>query len=219
MKVKYKGIIFDLDGTLVDTIQDIALAMNRALNRSGFPEHPAESYKERVGWGIKRLAFLSLPEAARCEETAALVAADSARFYAETPVTHSRPYPGILELIGELGRKKVKMVVITNKPDPVAQRVVADLFPQGSFLCVRGEVSGKPRKPDPTCVWETLMEMDITPADSIFTGDSEIDVETAVASGCFPLGVSWGYRPVSTLLQAGARRIIETPQELLEFFS
>jgi len=218
MKMKYKGVIFDLDGTLVDTIEDIAVSMNRALSSRGFPELSAESYKEKVGWGIKRLAFLSLPEEARNEETAALVAADSARFYAETPLLHSRPYPGILELIGELGRKKIKMAVLTNKPDPVAQKVVAGLFPQGSFFSVRGEVFGKPRKPDPACVWEILIELDVTPADIIFAGDSEIDAETAVSSGCFPLGVSWGYRPRTTIEQAGARRIIDTPEELLGFF-
>jgi len=218
MKVKYKGIIFDLDGTLVDTIEDIAVAMNRALKHRGFPELQAEQYKERVGWGIQRLAFLSLPQGAQSEENAALVASDAARFYAETPLVHTRPYPGILELIAELVRKKIKMVVLTNKPDPVAQKVVAGLFPQGSFASVRGEVSGKPRKPDPACVWEMLVEMDITPADVIFAGDSEIDIETAVVSGCFPLGVSWGYRPRKTIEQAGARWIIEEPEELLEFF-
>ena len=218
MKVKYKGIIFDLDGTLVDTIEDIAACMNRALKANGFPELPAEGYKERVGWGVKRLAFLSLPEDARSEETAAQVAADSARFYAETPLLHSRPYPGILELVAELGRKKIKMAILTNKPDPVAQKVAAGLFPQGAFSSVRGEVFGKPRKPDPACVWELAIEMDLTPADIIFAGDSEIDAETAVASGCFPLGVSWGYRSRGIIEQAGARWIIEKPEELLEFF-
>jgi len=218
MKVKYKGIIFDLDGTLVDTIHDIAVSMNRALKHRGFPEHPPDAYKEKVGWGVRRLAFLSLPEDARDEETAALVAADSARFYAEAPLLHSRPYPGILELIGELGRKKLKMAVLTNKPDPVAQKVAAGIFPQGSFSNVRGEIAGKPRKPDPACVWEMVIEMDATPADIIFVGDSEIDMETAIASGCLPLGVSWGYRSRATIEQAGARRIIERPEELLEFF-
>lgn len=111
------------------------------------------------------------------------------------------------------------MFVLTNKPDPVAQKVVAGIFPHGTFASVRGEISGKPRKPDPDCVWETLVEMDITPADVVFAGDSEIDMETAVVSGCFPLGVSWGYRPRQTLERAGARRIIENPDELLEFFS
>ncbi|MCL2382376.1 MAG: HAD family hydrolase [Treponema sp.] len=218
MKVKYKGIVFDLDGTLVDTIEDIAASMNRALDCHGFPGHTPDQYKEKVGWGIKRLAFLSLPENARSEETAARVAADSARFYSETPLVHTRPYPGIPELLGELVRKKIKLVVLTNKPDPVAQKVVAGLFPSGTFSSVRGEVAGKPRKPDPACVWELLVELDITPADVIFTGDSEIDIKTALACGSFPLGVSWGYRPRATIEEAGARQIIDRPGELLDFF-
>ena len=218
MNLKHKGVIFDLDGTLVDTLEDIAVSMNRALKLRGFPELPAEEYKEKVGWGVKRLAFLSLPPQARSEETAALVAADSARFYAEKPLCFSRPYPGILELVGELGRKKIKTAVLTNKPDPVAQKVIAGLFPPGSFIVVQGEVSVKPRKPDPACVWELAVGMDLTPADIIFVGDSEIDMETAVSSGCFPLGVSWGYRPRETIEKAGARRIIERPEELLDFF-
>jgi phosphoglycolate phosphatase len=218
MRVKYKGIIFDLDGTLVDTIEDIAASVNRALAQNGFPEHAPESYRDRVGWGVKRLAFLSLPPDAQNEENAALLAADCTRFYAENHLVHSRPYPGILELLGELRRKKIKMIVLTNKPDPVAQKVVSGLFPLGTFESIRGEVTGKPRKPDPACVWEMLIEMDVTPADVIFMGDSEIDVQTAVASGCFPLGVSWGYRPGHVIEEAGARQIIDKPEELLEFF-
>jgi len=218
MKVKYKGIIFDLDGTLVDTLEDIAASMNQALKARGFPEIPVEGYKERVGWGIKRLASLCLPEDARNDELAAQVAAEMSRYYENNPLVHSRPYPGILELLAELGRRKIKMVVLTNKTDAVAQRVVAGLFPSGTFLGVRGEISGKPHKPDPACVWEMLVEMDVTPADIVFTGDSEVDIETALASGCFPLGVSWGYRPRDIIERAGARWIIDEPEELLEFF-
>ena len=190
MKLKYKGVIFDLDGTLVDTLEDIAASMNRALKLRGFPELPAAEYREKVGWGIKRLAFLALPEEARKEETAALVAADASRFYAETPLVYSRPYPGIGELVSELGRKKIRAAVLTNKPDPVAQKVIAGLFPPGSFCCVKGEVTGSPRKPDPGCVWELLVELDLSPSNIIFAGDSEIDMETAISSGCLPLGVS-----------------------------
>ena len=218
MKLKYKGVIFDLDGTLVNTIADIAASMNHALKSRGFPEHPAESYMERVGWGLRRLAYLSLPEDSRSEEKADLLAKDMYSYYGENPVVHSRPYPGIPELVAELQRRKIKMVVLTNKYDPVAQKVVAALFPQGSFAVVRGEVFGKPRKPDPACVWETVIDLNLTPADIVFAGDSEVDIETAVSSGCFPLGVSWGYRPRDVIEKAGARRIIDEPGELLEFF-
>ena len=216
MKQKYKGVIFDLDGTLVDTLGDIAASMNRALKLRGFPELPVEDFRGKVGWGIKRLAFLSLPETDRQQEIADMVAADAARFYAETPLVHSRPYPGILELTGALAGKKIKTAVLTNKPDPVAQKVIAGIFPLSTFLTVQGETAGKARKPDPACVWELLVEFDLVPSDVILMGDSEIDMETALASGCYPLGVSWGYRSTEIIMKAGARRIIEKPEELLE---
>jgi phosphoglycolate phosphatase len=219
MKPKYKGVIFDLDGTLVDTLGDISASMNRALKLRHYPEHPVDGYRDKVGWGIKRLAFLALPEDARSEEEAALVGAEAAAFYAETPLVHSRPYPGIPELVSVLRQKKAKTAVLTNKPDRVAQLVIAGLFPLGSFDAVQGEIAGRPRKPDPACVWELVVDLGLSPADMIFAGDSEIDMETALAAGCFPLGLSWGYRPRETIEKAGARRIIERPEEIMEFFA
>jgi len=219
MKLKYLGLIFDLDGTLVDTLEDIAASMNRSLTIHGFPQVPAAEFREKVGWGIKRLAFLCLPEQARSEETAALIAADAASFYAENPLVSSKPYPGILELISALKQKKAKTAILTNKPDPVAQKVVSGLFAPGSFDIVRGEITGGARKPDPACAWEILVELGLTPANVIFMGDSEIDMETAVSSGCYPLGVSWGYRPRKIINDAGARRIIDEPLELMDFFN
>jgi phosphoglycolate phosphatase len=216
MKAKYRGVIFDLDGTLVDTLGDIAACMNRALKLRHYPELPAEEYREKVGWGIRRLAWLALPEEARTEETAALLGAEAAGFYAGAPLVHSRPYPGIPELLSALRRKKIKTAVLTNKPDPAAQLVISGLFAPGTFDIVQGEVIGKPRKPDPACVWELIVDLDLNPADLIFAGDSEIDMETALSSGCFPLGVSWGYRSPEIIEKAGAGRIIEKPDELLD---
>jgi len=216
MKPKYKGVIFDLDGTLVDTLADIAAAMNSALKKHGFPGLPVEDYRGKVGWGIRRLAFLTLPETARTQETTELLAADAAGFYASYPLTNSRPYPGIIELINTLHARKIKTMVLTNKPDLVAQKVIAGLFPPSAFDIVRGETFDKPRKPDPACVWELLVELDLVPASVIFTGDSEIDMETALSSGCYALGVGWGYRSRETIMEAGAKWIIERPQELLE---
>ena len=216
MKPKYKGIIFDLDGTLVDTLGDIAASMNKALELHGFPQLPTEEYRDKVGSGIRRLAYLALPIEVRSEETAVRVAEDAAKYYADTPLDFSRPYPGIQELIAVLGQRKVKKAVLTNKPDIAAQKVIAGLFPAGSFDMVQGEVFGQPRKPDPACVWELLVDLDITPAGIIFAGDSEIDMETAVQSGCYPLGVKWGYRSTETIVMAGACRVIEKPLELLD---
>ncbi|GHV12064.1 phosphoglycolate phosphatase [Spirochaetia bacterium] len=213
--MKYRCIIFDLDGTLVDTIGDIAASMNRALVLHGFPGRVAEEYKKIVGWGIKKLAWAALPAEAQSEETAALLAADAAGFYAEKPLVYSKPYPGIPELLAELGRKKIRCAVLSNKPDPVTALVVEGLFP-GAFACIRGDRPGSKRKPDPATAWEILADLGYTPGETIFMGDSEIDMETARNIGCFPLGVSWGFRPRETLEAAGAARIIDSPKELLD---
>ena len=218
MKLKYLGAIFDLDGTLVNTLEDIAISMNRALRQRGFPELPLKEYPAKVGWGAQRLAYLCLPNDARCDETAGILAADMAKFYSEAPVAHSRPYPGILDLINALKQKKIKTAVLTNKNDLVTQKVIAGLFPPASFDYVQGDIHGKPRKPDPTCAWDLLVGIDLVPANTLFIGDSEVDMETAVSAGCFPVGVSWGYRSRESIQKAGARRIIDKPCELLEFF-
>ena len=218
MSMKYLGVIFDLDGTLVDTLEDIADSMNKALKLRGFPEISLEDYSTKVGWGINRLAFLSLPEAERKEATAAVLASDAGKFYAEDPLHYSRAYPGILDLVAELKKKKIKTAVLTNKPDHIAQKVISGLFTPGSFDIVQGEIQGKPRKPNPECAWELLVALDIVPANAIFIGDSEVDMETAISAGCFPMGVSWGYRFREVIKIAGARHIIDKPRELLEFF-
>jgi phosphoglycolate phosphatase len=216
MKPKHSGVIFDMDGTIVDTLEDIAASMNRALKKFGYPELPLENYLDKVGWGIERLAFLSLPEEKRQKETASRLAEQALHFYAENPLAYTRPYPGIPELINALRQRKIKIAVLTNKPDPVAQRVAAGLFPSGSFDRVQGSAPGKPLKPDPASVWELLVELGLTPSDTIFAGDSEVDIKTAVSSGCFPLGVAWGYRSRETITNSGARLIIEKPEELLQ---
>jgi phosphoglycolate phosphatase len=216
MKVQFRCVIFDLDGTLVDTIADIAGAMNGALAAHAFPVLDEEDFTEKVGWGIRKLAWLALPDAARDDKTVEAVASDALRLYTRRPVVHSRPYPGIPELTAELKRRNIKTAVLTNKPDPVAKLVVANLFPPGSFDLVSGDLPGRPRKPDPAVTWEILMTLDATPRETIFIGDSEVDIETARAASCHALGVSWGFRSPEILRQAGADRIIGSPGELLE---
>jgi phosphoglycolate phosphatase len=214
--MKFKCVIFDLDGTLVDTLADIANSMNRALEDHGFPRLPQEDYKKITGWGIRELALRALPPERGDKKTAEIIAAGAARFYAEKPLVYSKPYPGIRELITELKRKKIKTAVLSNKPDSVAQLVVKGLFLPGSFDIIRGELSGLPRKPDPASTWDILLDLDLTPRDTIFVGDSEIDMETARAADCHALGVSWGFRGREALEKAGAQRIIDTPEELLK---
>jgi phosphoglycolate phosphatase len=213
--MKYKGIIFDCDGTLVDTLGDISASMNLALKGRGYPVLPIEAYSDKVGWGIKRLAFLCLPEDVRSDELAALVAADASAFYAQSPLKYTKPYPGIPLLIAELKRKKIRLAVLTNKPDQIARLVIEGLFPPASFDAIYGDVKGRPRKPDPACAWEILADLGLTTRDTIMVGDSEIDIETAKASECFSVGVTWGYRPRSVIENSGAKCLIDKPEELL----
>ena len=220
--MKYRCIIFDCDGTLLDTLEDIASAMNRALVMHGFPEVPLEQYRDMVGWGIFRLAALALPEDARTEAHIKALGDCATRLMEEQPEDQclTRPYPGIREFLAELSclkaapGKKIKTAVLSNKPDLALRRIIHMLFPSFAFDAICGMRPGIIPKPDPSGVWEILAEMDRSPRDTIFAGDSEIDIETARNAACYPLGVSWGFRSRTTLESAGAVRIIDTPEEL-----
>jgi len=220
--MKYRCVIFDCDGTLVDTLADIASAMNQALAIHGFPPLPLSQYRDMVGWGIAALAALALPEDARTEDNVQALA-DCAQRIMEAQAGDqclSRPYPGIRELLAALAQprqaKRITTAVLSNKPDSVLRRLMDDLFGQRAFDAVCGLSPGAEPKPDPQAVWELLADMGRNPSDAIFMGDSEIDMETARNAGCFPLGVSWGFRSRAVLEAAGAARIIDTPGELLE---
>ena len=222
--MKYKCIIFDCDGTLLDTLGDISDAMNHALLKNGFPVITPEKYRDMVGWGIYRLAYLALPEDTRTEENIKILGDCAAKYMEEMPEEQSRtkPYPGMRELVMELAglkashSKKIVTAVLSNKPDTALQNIINRLFAPAAFDYIYGLRPGMAAKPDPSMVWELLTEMGRLPQDTIFMGDSEIDMETARNAGCYPLGVSWGFRSRSVLETAGAARIIDKPDELLE---
>ena len=217
--VKYRCVLFDLDGTLVDTIADIALSMNRALESRGFPARKEEEYPALVGRGIRNLARDCLPPGERRDQNIDQVMEAASRFYQEKPVVHSRPYPGIPELLAALSRLKVRCAVLSNKPDEITRLVIRGLFPPDSFDLVQGEISGVPRKPDPSAAWDILVRLGCTPRETVFMGDSDVDMETARNIGCFPLGVNWGFRPAELLEKAGAARVIKRPEELLSLIT
>jgi phosphoglycolate phosphatase len=212
---KYLGVIFDLDGTLADTLGDIALSMNSALLFCGFPTLPEADYASLVGRGIRRLAEDCLPPEARNPETVEILSRKAAELYAEKPLATTKPYPGIVELLYGLRTLKIKTAVLSNKPDLLTKSIIDGLFAPSFFDIVQGEIPGVPRKPDPASTWEILFSLGVTPRQTIFAGDSEIDMETARASECSALGVSWGYRGREALQKAGASRIIDFPEELL----
>ena len=222
--MKYKCVIFDCDGTLLDTLGDIARAMNKALSFHGFPVFPQSQYRDMVGWGIYRLAELVLPQDARTENNIKTLGDCAARFMKDEKENLTIPYPGISETLLKLSNiklphlKKIFLAVLSKKPDIVLRQVISNFFPQINFDAVYGMRPGMAPKPEPEITWEMLAEINCLPQDTIFAGDSEIDIETARNAGCFPLGVSWGFRPRKILEEAGAARIIDRPDELLEFF-
>jgi phosphoglycolate phosphatase len=222
--MRFKCILFDLDGTLVDTIGDIAASMNHALEEGGFPALTRESYAKIVGNGLKNLASQALPPSARDEKTVDTVYRSAVAYYRDHPADLSRPYPGIPELVAELrgksGQKSaIKTAVLSNKADSITQLVIGKLFPPYTFDLVLGERPNLPRKPDPASTWELITELDSSPRETLFVGDSEVDVATARAAECSFLGVSWGFRGRAALEAAGADRIIDDPAELWDLLA
>ena len=217
--MKYKCIIFDCDGTLVDTVVDIAIAMNRSLTSHGFPDLPLEKYRNMVSWGIVRLTAMALPEKARTKKNIQSIAIYARQFMINQTQEQSlaKPYPGIKELVMELSmQKKIFTAVLSNKDNAALLRLMNDLFGLNAFDVVCGLQPGIAPKPDPSATWEILAEVNKNPHDTIFLGDSEIDMATARNAGCYPLGASWGFRSRAALEKAGAAQIIDKPNEIWE---
>lgn len=211
----FKAVLFDLDGTLLDSLEDLADSMNAVLHRQRYPEHPVEAYKYFVGDGIEALARRALPEAHRDEEAIAACVREMRQEYGNRWDKKTRPYPGIPELLDELSRRGVKMTVFSNKPDETTRVMVARLLPRWRFERVRGERPGTPRKPDPAGALEIARELGLSPEEFLYVGDTDTDMKTALAAGMFPVGVLWGFRDAGELEAHGARAIIKRPLDLL----
>lgn len=209
------GVIYDLDGTLLNTIPDIALAMNAELAAHGLPVRSEDEYPAMVGWGLLELARRAVPaDAATPELVHACYRGMKAR-YAERPVVRTVPYDGIPSLLTEVGRRGYLQLVFSNKADELTREVVRRTLPKGAFAIVRGSRDGVPQKPDPAGVHAVCAEAGTLPENLVYLGDSDVDMETAVAAGCYPVGASWGYRNAETLRRSGAAQVIDRPIELL----
>ncbi len=207
-----RGIIFDLDGTLVDTLADLAAAMNRLLRRDGYPVHPVEDYRYFVGRGILNTIRSALPEE---EKNRAESYLDEFTAYYETHcLDATRPYPGIPELLEDLWAEGCAAAVVTNKNENLARRIVEVLLPRFPLNFVRGARPGCPMKPDPRSVLETAAALGLKPGEIIMAGDSGIDMETARRAGVFPCGVLWGFRDKEELAEAGGRFFASRPREV-----
>ncbi len=206
-----RGVIFDLDGTLVDSLGDIAAAMNRSLAARGFPTHPVDAYRTFIGEGVAKLAERALPPGKQ-EAKAALLQAYQAD-YALNLLETSAPYPGIPELLDALSTRGIPMAVLSNKPDAPTRRIVETLLGRWRFQAVAGERPGVPRKPDPAAALELARAMDVAASAVAFVGDTLVDVFTARAAGMRPLGVLWGFRAQE--VAASGVATVQHPEDLL----
>jgi phosphoglycolate phosphatase len=210
-----KAVIFDLDGTLLDTLADIADSMNEVLARHGFPAHSYDAYRTMIGAGLDVLARRSVPEARRDDETVTSVVADMRKEYERRWSFTSRPYPGVPEMLSLLTERGIPFSVLSNKLDSFAKLMVRTLLSDWNFFEVRGLVQGLPRKPDPHIALEMVKALGLSSDQVVFVGDSDIDMETAVRAGMTPVGVLWGYQAPERLISAGASTLLSSPRDLL----
>lgn len=214
----FSAIIFDLDGTLLNTIDDIADAANSVLFKMGFPTHVTDDYKIMVGEGMRFLALRALPKEKRDEETVLRWAGLVKRAFREAWPGETKPYDGIENLLDELSRRKVKLAILSNRPDDLTKMMVKDMLPRWGFEVMVGAKEGQPLKPDPTMALEISKVLRCRPEECVFLGDSNVDMEAAAAAHMYPIGALWGFRTAEELLVHGAKRLIKSPGDVLELF-
>ena len=207
-----KAIIFDLDGTLLDTITDLALSVNHTLQEFGFATHDVDSYKYKVGNGMRKLIERALPEN-HLDKTDAVLEKFMA-YYDEHKADHTRAYEGITELLSSLQEKGVKLAVLTNKAHDPAVQLVKKYFGE-TFDVIHGQKDGVPRKPDATSTLQVLETLGVSAQECLFVGDSAVDIHTAKNAGITSVGVLWGFRTKEELESAGAAHIVSTPKQIL----
>ncbi|MCE5333213.1 MAG: HAD family hydrolase [Desulfobacteraceae bacterium] len=213
---EFRAVLFDLDGTLLDTIEDLADSTNAALGVFGFPVHPIESYKYFVGEGMLNLVKKALPEHARNDPvTLDRAFATMKQCYAGSWAKKTRPYPGVPELLDALCERAIPMAVLSNKPHEFTVQMVEALLPRWRFAVVYGERAPVPRKPHPGGALEIASLLRIEPHHFLYAGDTGTDMLTANAAGMYAVGVLWGFRPAEELTGAGAKKLIKYPTELL----
>jgi phosphoglycolate phosphatase len=215
--MNYSAVIFDLDGTLLDTLDDLGDSMNAVLASLGYPVHAMEGYKYFVGDGVENLVRRTLPEPVRgndelVRETVPRMRAEYARRWRDK----TRLYDGVAELLDGLTGRGVRMAILSNKPHSAVLEVVDHFFKAWRFQVVFGARPEVPNKPDPASALEVCGILGLAPEKVLYLGDTNTDMQTANAAGMFPVGALWGFRTEAELLESGAGALVSHPREVLE---
>ena len=216
----YRACIFDLDGTLTDTLESLTFSVNATLQELGLPTITSEQCKYFVGDGARKLIERAL--IASGDENLTLIEQGMevyGRVFKEYCTYHVAPYEGIVELLQELKNRGMRLAVLSNKPHIQTRDVVATYFAQGMFAFVQGQQEGVPRKPDPTAALMLAEEMGVSPEECMYIGDSDVDMQTGNAAGMDSVGVTWGFRTRQILEAHGAKYIIDQPKELISIMN
>jgi phosphoglycolate phosphatase len=207
-----------MDGTLINSIPDIADSMNEVLSKYGYPQYSYNQYKYFVGNGIRRLVERCVPPEYSTPDNVENVFRTMIEVYGNNCITKTAVYDGIFELLDGLYGKHVKMAILSNKTNSITQKIYDTLFYDKHFATVLGATDKFPKKPNPQSALFIAESLSVTPDDVFYLGDTSIDMETACSAGFFPAGASWGFRSEEELLSFGAKYIAHTPVECLRFF-
>ena len=210
-----KLVIFDLDGTLLNTIEDLGQAANYALHRNGYATHSMASYPYFVGNGVRRLVTRVLPEDARDDETVDRVLGDFLEYYDVHCTDYTKPYNGMPELLQDLRDMGVAMAVASNKYQKAVDKIIPHFYPDIDFVAIEGQKEGVNVKPDPSVVFAILAKARVPKREVLYVGDSGVDMETARRACVDSVGVTWGFRPEKELVESLAGTIIHQPNDIL----
>jgi phosphoglycolate phosphatase len=212
----YKAVLFDLDGTLINSLHDIADSMNRVLIRKGYQTHDYDAYRYFIGRGLYNLVSRTLPEAEKTEQNIKNLYQELLRDYEVNLLQKTVLYKGIPDLLDALTAKGIRLTILSNKADNFTKKIAAELLKNWPFEMVLGSGENIPRKPDPTGARLICDGLGLEPAEFLYIGDTSTDMQTANAAGMYPVGVTWGFRTRDELLENGAKTIIDTPMELTQ---
>ena len=214
--MSFNAIIFDLDGTLLNTLGDITDSVNRILSDNGFHNHTEEKIRSFIGHGIKSLIYNSLPPVKRDNYFVQYYLDAFRKDYSNNYDKKTLPYNGIIEMLDELAKKGIIMSVLSNKPDSLAKNCIDKLLPEWKFEVILGSKDSIPLKPDPAGALYISEKLNIPPAEFLFLGDSIVDIQTALAAGMFPVGALWGFQP-NELEGCGTHALIKHPVEIIRY--